>query len=87
VSAEDTERTKPAPDPYLRAAALHDLSPSACVAVEDSHWGLQSARSAGMRTIGVTHTYPRAALHAADVVVDSLDEITVDLIGRMPPAS
>ena len=80
VSAGDTELSKPAPDPYLRAAALHGLPAAACVAVEDSHWGLQSARSAGMRTIGVTHTYPREALHQADLVVDSLDGITADLV-------
>ena len=36
--------------------------PRACVAIEDSHWGLQSARAAGMRTIAITHTYPRASL-------------------------
>jgi beta-phosphoglucomutase len=80
VSSGDTEHTKPAPDPYLRAAALHGVPAAACVAIEDSHWGLQSARAAGMRTIAVTHTYPRESLTDADVVVDSLDEITVELI-------
>jgi hypothetical protein len=39
-----------------------------------------------MRTIAVTHTYPRDTLSEADVVVDSLDDITVDLITRMPQA-
>lgn len=83
VSSGDTEHTKPAPDPYLRAAALHGVPPGACVAIEDSHWGLQSARAAGMRTIAVTHTYPRETLRDADAVVDSLDEITVDLVRRL----
>ena len=80
VAAGDTDASKPAPDPYLRAAELHGVPSGACVAIEDSHWGLQSARAAGMRTIGVSHTYPRNALQDADVVVDSLDEITLDLI-------
>lgn len=79
VSAGDTDQTKPAPDPYLKAAELHGLPPSACVAIEDSRWGLQSARDAGMRTIAVTHTYARHELQA-DCVVDSLDEITVSLL-------
>lgn len=87
VSSGDTEHTKPAPDPYLRAAELHEVPPGACVAIEDSHWGLQSARAAGMRTIAVTHTYPRDTLTEADVVVDSLDEITVELISLLPSAS
>lgn len=79
VSAGDTDATKPAPDPYLKAAELHGVPPAACVAIEDSHWGLQSAQAAGMRTIAVTHTYPRNEL-SADRVVDSLDEVTVSLV-------
>jgi beta-phosphoglucomutase len=84
VAAGDTDRTKPAPDPYLRAAELHGLPAAACVAIEDSHWGLESARAAGMRTIAVTHSYPRATLlDAADIVVDSLGELTVDFVARL----
>ena len=83
VSAGDTDLTKPAPDPYLRAAELHGVPPATCVAIEDSHWGLQSARTAGMRTIAITHTYPRESLTEADTVVDSLDEITVEFINSL----
>lgn len=82
VAAGDTDRTKPAPDPYLRAAELHGVPPSACVAIEDSHWGLDSARAAGMRTIAVTHTYPREAL-SADAIVASLAELTPDFVSRL----
>jgi beta-phosphoglucomutase-like phosphatase (HAD superfamily) len=52
VAAEDTSFSKPAPDPYLRAVTLLEesvggsLRPSECVAIEDSPWGLQSAREA-----------------------------------------
>jgi len=84
VAAGDTERTKPAPDPYLRAAELHGVPPSACVAIEDSRWGLESARAAGMRTIAVTHTYPREALTgSADRVVDSLAELTREFVAAL----
>lgn len=84
VSSGDTEQSKPAPDPYLRAAELHAVPATSCVVIEDSHWGLVSARTAGMRTIAVTHTYPRATLAAdADVIVDSLDEITAELVKRL----
>jgi beta-phosphoglucomutase len=83
VAAGDTDRTKPAPDPYLRAAELLGVPPQACVAIEDSHWGLESARAAGMRTIAVTHTYPRTALAGADAVVDSLAELTRDFVARL----
>jgi HAD superfamily hydrolase (TIGR01509 family) len=83
VSAGETEESKPAPDPYLRAAELHAVPAAACVAIEDSHWGLQSARAAGMRTIAITHTYPHETLTDADAIVSSLDEITVDLIMKL----
>jgi beta-phosphoglucomutase len=85
VSAGDTDRTKPEPDPYLRAAELHGVPPAACVAIEDSHWGLLSARAAGMRTIAVTHTYPRTSLTEADAVIDSLDELTVAFVKELAP--
>ena len=84
VAAGETDRTKPAPDPYLRAAELHGVPAAACVAIEDSRWGLESARTAGMRTIAITHTYPREKLRGdADLVVDTLEEITPDLVRRL----
>ena len=79
VAAGETDRGKPAPDPYVRAAELHGVTPAACVAIEDSHAGLESARTAGMRTIGIATTYPRETL-TADAVIDSLDEVTPDFV-------
>ena len=73
VAAEDAPNNKPAPDPYLHAVARlgaacgGQLSPGECVAIEDSHWGLESARTAGLKTVAVTHTYERHAL-SADLV-------------------
>jgi beta-phosphoglucomutase len=80
VASGETPASKPAPDPYLRAASLHARAPAACLAIEDSRWGIQSAQSAGMACIGITQTYPREELAAADHVIDSLDELTPALI-------
>ncbi len=81
ASASDGVRGKPAPDLYLLALAkLRDVKvvdPAACVAIEDSHWGLQAARSAGLRCVAVTHTYPAAELTGADLVVDRLSDLTI----------
>ena len=82
VAAEDTPVSKPAPDPYLRAVHLLSaaspgpLAARDCVAIEDSHWGLRSARGAGLRTVGITHTYAAGALEDAELVVDHLDTLT-----------
>ena len=85
VASGDTPSNKPAPDPYLRAAALHARAPKECVAIEDSRWGMESARRAGLACIGVTHTYPRDQLGDPDVVIDSLDELTPGLIRSLQP--
>ena len=88
VAAEDTPVSKPAPDPYQRAVTLlagavdGALRPSECVALEDSPWGLQSARAAGLHTIAVAHTYDRASLEA-DAVIGSLEELDVALLTRL----
>lgn len=82
VAAGETDNGKPAPDPYLRAAELHGVPPGACVAIEDSHAGLDAARAAGMRTVAIGTTYPRDTL-VADAVIDSLDELTVQFVRRL----
>lgn len=92
VAAEDTPISKPAPDPYLRALALlraagqPALEARNCVAIEDSRWGLRSARAAGMRTVAVTNTYGEPALaDCADLVIASLDAMDLDALTRLCP--
>jgi beta-phosphoglucomutase len=77
VGAEDAERTKPDPAPYLEAARrlaarTVGLTPEECVAFEDSMPGIASALVAGMKVVGVAHSYPAEKLRAAHRVVDSL---------------
>ena len=77
VGAEDAERTKPDPAPYLEAARrlaarTVGLTPEECVAFEDSMPGIASALVAGMKVVGIAHSYPAEKLRAAHRVVDSL---------------
>jgi beta-phosphoglucomutase-like phosphatase (HAD superfamily) len=51
-SAHDVARGKPAPDLFLHAAARMGVAPAACAVVEDSRWGVEAARAAGMRAFG-----------------------------------
>jgi len=94
VAAEDTAVSKPAPDPYLRALALlrtatdGALAARHCVAIEDSRWGLESARAAGMRTVAVANTYEKSALaDAADLVIPSLEAMDLAVLARLCPES
>ena len=85
VSAEDVHIGKPDPEVYLVAAARAGASPDSCIVVEDAVAGIEGARRAGMRSIGVGHNSQHLA---ADVVVQSLDLLDSDafdrLVGRGP---
>ena len=83
VASGDTPVSKPAPDPYRRAVELHGVMPSECLAIEDSHWGVESAKAAGLWCVAITNTYPRDQLALADRVIDSLDEITPAFVGGL----
>jgi beta-phosphoglucomutase len=90
VGADQTAQSKPAPDPYLEAfarlqtASGRTLDPRRTVAVEDSRWGLESARAAGLRTVAVTNTYAADALAAhAEMVVTGLHSLQLDALDRL----
>ena len=88
VAAGDTPSGKPAPDPYRlafeRLCAAHGaLTEERCVAIEDSRWGLESARGAGFRCVGVTNSYPAAELPGAELVADGLHALTLEMLERL----
>lgn len=74
VAGDEVPRGKPAPDPYLAAAAKLGVPPAACVALEDSAIGAASARAAGMRVLGIP-SVPGVELRGA---VDALFESLAD---------
>ena len=92
VTAEDVSVCKPAPDCYRRGLGklnekrlgerLLPLLPSECLAIEDSPPGIQSARVAGMHSLGITNTVTEEALRAAgaEVVTHSLLDWTPDAV-------
>jgi beta-phosphoglucomutase len=77
VAAGETPNFKPAPDPYLAALQQLGAEPRRSVAVEDSVWGIESARLAGMKVVAVTSSYPRERLTSADAVVDRFSDLTL----------
>jgi HAD superfamily hydrolase (TIGR01509 family) len=83
VSSEEVERGKPAPDVYLEAARRLEVEPAECVAIEDSASGIRAARAAGMRVIAYPNRHyppPAEVLASADVVLDSLGELTASAV-------
>lgn len=80
VTASDTERGKPDPAPYLAAAVRLGVDPRDCLVVEDAPAGLAAGRAAGCATLAVATTLPVEELeqHGADLVVRSLEDVTVE---------
>jgi HAD superfamily hydrolase (TIGR01509 family) len=83
VSSEEVERGKPAPDVYLEAARRLGARPQHVAAVEDSGNGIRAARAAGMTVIAIPNAHfppPPDALAGADLVLDSLAELSPDAV-------
>lgn len=98
VSADDISReaSKPEPDGFLLAIErLKQLFPTLqltaddCVAIEDSFAGIEAAKRAGVKVVGVAHTYPYQMIHRrADWVIDRLNELDFDWFNpRIKPAA
>ena len=77
VDPTQYSHSKPAPDCYLRAAALLGVVPANCTVFEDAVAGIQAAHAAGMRVVAITTTNPRATLQSAgaDRIIDSFTEL------------
>ena len=83
VSSEEVARGKPAPDVYLEAIGRLGVEPARAAAVEDSANGIRSAHAAGLRVVAIPNAHfppDEEVLALADVVVDSLDELTPEVI-------
>jgi len=82
-SASEVPRPKPAPDLFLHAAAETGVSPSRCLVVEDSPFGVEGAKAAGMSCFGFAALTHPDRLAAADRVFSDMTELPRLLGGRM----
>ncbi|MHC4130655.1 MAG: HAD family hydrolase [Planctomycetota bacterium] len=76
VTGEEVKNGKPAPDTFVEAAKKLGLSASRCVVVEDAVAGVEAGKAGGMKVVAVTTTRQREELGAADMVVDSMEELS-----------
>ncbi|MGW7442673.1 HAD family hydrolase [Kitasatospora sp. NPDC054795] len=83
LAAEDTERTKPAPDPYLAAAERLGLDPAACLAVEDTPTGVASATAAGCAVLAVPSTAVPMPRGERITLLASLEQADLALLGKL----
>jgi len=83
TTAADVTHGKPHPEVFLVAAGKLGIAPRHCLVVEDAPAGVAAGKAAGMAVIAITGTVTRDKLAAADLVVDSLREITPDVVNML----
>lgn len=78
VTGHDVTEGKPNPQVFLLAARRLGVEPTNCLVIEDAVVGVTAAKRAGMYCLAVTNTHPRQKLKEADLIVDSLEKVTID---------
>jgi HAD superfamily hydrolase (TIGR01509 family) len=76
VTGDDVRRSKPDPEIFEKCADRLKLERESCVVVEDSPNGIEAAKKAGMKVIGVTTTHDKEELKEADLVIDKPSKLT-----------
>jgi mannitol-1-/sugar-/sorbitol-6-phosphatase len=77
ISADDVERGKPDPEPYVKGATMLGFRPADCVVVEDAPAGVGAGVAAGCRVLAVLGTHAPEELDGADWIAPSLEDVTV----------
>ena len=91
IGADDVHRGKPHPEPFLTAmravatavSEAQELRPDECLVLEDSVGGIAAALAAGMKVVGVAHSFEPAKLRGAHRVVESLVGLELPELRRL----
>jgi beta-phosphoglucomutase family hydrolase len=78
ITGHDVTEGKPSPQVFLVAAQRLGAEPENCLVFEDAVAGVKAAKSAGMHCVAITSSHSREKLAEADLVVDSLAEVSVE---------
>jgi beta-phosphoglucomutase family hydrolase len=83
VWGREVTEGKPSPQAFLLAAEKLGVQPENCLVIEDAVAGVSAAKRAGMKCIAVTTTNPSEKLQEADLIVNSLAEVSTDLMAGL----
>jgi beta-phosphoglucomutase len=89
VSAEFVKKGKPSPEGFLLTLKKLNrnqqdaILPNQCIVIEDSHWGLEAARAAGMHSIAVTNSYEADQLTLAEKIVTRLGDLSIEALQKL----
>jgi len=86
ISDKDVTEGKPSPQGFLLAAQRLGVKPRNCVVIEDAVAGVTAAKRAGMHCLAITNTHPRRSLKEANLIVDTLEGVSInDIEGLLHP--
>ena len=77
ITGREVTESKPSPQVFLLAAQRLGVEPANSIVFEDAVAGVKAAKSAGMHCVAITSTHSREKLAEADLIVDSLAEVSV----------
>lgn len=84
VTADDVEKHKPEPHLFLAAAKKLSIEPEDCVVIEDAQNGIDAAKRANMKVVGLLRKHhTRAELGKADLVAESFDKLTIERLKKL----
>jgi beta-phosphoglucomutase len=88
VSAQDVKKGKPDPEGFVLTLKKlkennPEILPQDCIVIEDSRWGLEAAKAAGMKTVAVTNSYDEKELSTADKITDNLSKLTLSELKKI----
>lgn len=91
VSADEVENCKPDPEVYIKVLESLNLKdpegrksgPEECLVIEDSIYGIQAAKSAGMKCLAVTNSYSEEQLKEADIVIETFRDFDCGILQKM----
>jgi beta-phosphoglucomutase family hydrolase len=78
VNGHEVTRGKPDPQVFLLAAQRLGVKPANCLVIEDAVAGVAAAKKAGMYCLAVANTHSRQELKEADLIVDTLEKVTIN---------
>lgn len=83
VDESKVTRGKPDPEIYLKVSEELNIHPSRCIVIEDSIFGLDAAKAAGMKAIAITTSFTADKLQSAALIINSFKELTINKINLL----
>jgi beta-phosphoglucomutase family hydrolase len=83
VYGREVSEGKPSPQIFRLAARKLGAAPENCVVIEDAVAGVAAAKRGGMKCVAVTNTNPRRRLKEADLIVDTLEAVSIKDLARL----